>query len=378
MSDSQKITDSIRAFLAIKERTWNDDLPDLASSYAALCREANDRLRRCADYLRRGLRSEAVHLAECPPDLTEMVRLLHFPQCMEWSQLCSGNGLTVPPALPIDSLTDLEAARRVERELGALLSQHRVLSLAKSPIKDRLEVARELAERDSANLSWREEIRELEAARVEGIRQSAMSAVKARNKQAITEMIGVLSDGSWTHPPPQDLVAELQRVVSAIGLAEKAAVARTVAAELLAAHEKQDYDSAITLRSQWSNASNDLPPPAREAIRLKVDPVLQWIDEEHRRRNPHLQAELLEDLRHQSAAALEEDRPALTQTHFEAESPDPDEESAPVYPPMEPPNPHTRILGIVVGVVVLIVIIALIASHYFPPSGGVPEIRSGR
>ena len=49
MSDFQKITDAIRAFLVAGDRSWNNELPDLAANYAAACREANDRMRRCAE-----------------------------------------------------------------------------------------------------------------------------------------------------------------------------------------------------------------------------------------------------------------------------------------------------------------------------------------
>jgi len=40
--------------LATKAQTWTGHTADLATQYAALCDETNERLRRCADYLRRG------------------------------------------------------------------------------------------------------------------------------------------------------------------------------------------------------------------------------------------------------------------------------------------------------------------------------------
>ncbi|HZK79639.1 MAG TPA: hypothetical protein VFC46_01195, partial [Humisphaera sp.] len=114
MSDFQKITDAIRAFLVAGDRSWNNELPDLAANYAAACREANDRMRRCAEYLRRGMRSEAVHLADCQPNLIEMAAALRFVETPDWAQVCAANGLTIAPPLIEGRADDLEEAREME------------------------------------------------------------------------------------------------------------------------------------------------------------------------------------------------------------------------------------------------------------------------
>ena len=83
MVDYKEIPELIRAFLAASDangqRGWNDETADLAESYITLVKEANDRLRRCAEYLHRGMRSEAVHLAECQPRLLELAEALRLP-----------------------------------------------------------------------------------------------------------------------------------------------------------------------------------------------------------------------------------------------------------------------------------------------------------
>ena len=55
MSDYQQIPGSIRSLLATKSQTWTKNAADLATQYAARCDDANQRLRRCAEYLRRGI-----------------------------------------------------------------------------------------------------------------------------------------------------------------------------------------------------------------------------------------------------------------------------------------------------------------------------------
>jgi hypothetical protein len=76
MADHQHIIDQIRAFIAAADHTKTPHLVELASEYASLCNDVNARLRKCTDYLRRGLRAEAIHLAEEHPVLLDMVSAL--------------------------------------------------------------------------------------------------------------------------------------------------------------------------------------------------------------------------------------------------------------------------------------------------------------
>ena len=59
MADTQCIVDDVRAYVQAGDPSFRDSLPPLATAYAAACKEVNDRLRRCDDFLRKGLRSEA-------------------------------------------------------------------------------------------------------------------------------------------------------------------------------------------------------------------------------------------------------------------------------------------------------------------------------
>jgi ABC-type transporter Mla subunit MlaD len=73
MADTQRIVDDIRTFVHASDQTCNDSLRALAAAYAAACKEANDRLRRCDEFLRQGLRSEAIRFAEAEPNLLDQL-----------------------------------------------------------------------------------------------------------------------------------------------------------------------------------------------------------------------------------------------------------------------------------------------------------------
>ena len=163
--DALEIVEQIRSYLAVAGQKWNDELTDVAGEYATLCREASDRLRRCGQYLRRGMRSEAVHLAECPPALAEIVSILHFPELDQWTLACQAAGIPAPARLQPSELKDLESARKKEQQLQYWVGRQRILALARAPIRDRLSIARALAERDPANPCWPLDVVDLEAVR---------------------------------------------------------------------------------------------------------------------------------------------------------------------------------------------------------------------
>ena len=131
MADYEEIPETIRSFLAIEGHPWSEDLTEVAQSYASLCREANSAAAAMADYLRRGMRSEAVHLAECQPKLLPMVDALQIPDFAAWAKACVANGLAPPPELLTDQLPQLEAAAEIEEGSRPLEDRYRLLSLAK-------------------------------------------------------------------------------------------------------------------------------------------------------------------------------------------------------------------------------------------------------
>ena len=79
MVDYQRVVDEIRFFLQGADQTLRDEHRDWADNYAQAVKEANERLRRCKEFLSQNLRSEAIHVADASPPLVEMVSYLDFP-----------------------------------------------------------------------------------------------------------------------------------------------------------------------------------------------------------------------------------------------------------------------------------------------------------
>src|SRR5437016_3892765 len=94
MAHSQQIVDEIRSFILSADQTQTDAVKQLAAAYAAAGQEAGNRLRRCADYLQRGLRAEAIQLAEVEPNLLDELSILDFAERDQWEVVCATYGLT--------------------------------------------------------------------------------------------------------------------------------------------------------------------------------------------------------------------------------------------------------------------------------------------
>ncbi len=107
MADTQRIVDNIRTFV---HQACGEPLRALAAAYAAACQEANDRLRRCDELLRQGLRSEAIRCAEAEPNLLEVLARLDFPERAQWATFAAAYGLPAAPDLRLDLAEALNRA----------------------------------------------------------------------------------------------------------------------------------------------------------------------------------------------------------------------------------------------------------------------------
>jgi len=205
MSDYQQTVDRVRAFIAGADQTRTDDIAELANAYAEQCREANARLRRCVDFIRRGLRSEAIHLAESPPNLLDLIATLDIREIEEWEQLCATYDLARPMRMMIDAAQELNEAYSQDKPLQTLLSEHRLLALGRAPLSYRLEAIRELAVADPANACWGEDQEAFENARLRELRPEVNSAVRSRNVETIDRLTFELTQQKWRSQVPGDI-----------------------------------------------------------------------------------------------------------------------------------------------------------------------------
>ena len=282
MHDHQQIVDRIRAFMAGADQTRNDAVADLASNYSSACRDANDRLRRCGDYLRRGLRSEAIQLAECHPSLLDTIATLDMGDLDGWEQLCAGYELARPERMMIEVAQELNEAYAQEQSIRDLLVRHRLLALGRAPLGERVGVLRELVAADPMTAHWGDDQEALERAWLPAFRAEVMSAVKANDGAAIRRLSAAADPAAWRAAVPAD-------VSQALGRAAATAQAELANAELAglvpplrAALQAGSYPDAKRVQAKWAKVVAKHKTPVPPELADEMAALTTWIGEQER------------------------------------------------------------------------------------------------
>jgi hypothetical protein len=191
--------------------------------------------------------------------------------------------MPAPPALLTESLNQLESAGEIELRLQPLLARHRLLSLAKAPVRDRLEVLIPLHEKDPGNPVWVENLRTLEAVRLKQIRGEAQAAYRIKDVPALEQLSGELTGNAWQVDVPDELLRGVERAAGSLRLEATKEELRPLLAELRSAHAQQDFNRASEVLKRWQAIIDArqlvLPTALQEAIR----PLIAWVAGEKRR-----------------------------------------------------------------------------------------------
>jgi len=265
MADYQQIADRVRAFVAGADQTRSASLADLAASYAQLCQETNDRLRRCVDYLRRGLRSEAIHLADAPPSVLDMVATLDIPQIAEWEQVCAAYELERPSRIIVDAAQELNEAYAQFEPLRPLLTAHRRLALERAPLHQRLSSIRALADADPGTSHWAEDQELFETARLRELRTVADAAIRSQEIGRIDGLAAELTEQKWRVAVPRDITESILQNSKRIHGVQVAAALRAGLPEMRSILQSGAIDKAKKLLSKWQKSID------RYAVSLPAD-----------------------------------------------------------------------------------------------------------
>jgi hypothetical protein len=281
--DLQRLIDEIRFRLQSQDCELTDELKQLAVDYVALCREVNGRLRRCGEHLKQGLRSEAIHLAESEPRLLDVVATADFPERNDWDEIVGIYQLPRPEPLLLDVAEQLNEAYALQQPLEKLLDRHRLLSLARAPLNQRMAVLRQLAKLDADSSVWEDDLRTLEKARAGEIEVEAEAASLKSDRQALQKLCDELNKGEWHQPPPATSIQKLARLSEETTRRSAREDLERLAVEWNTAFSALDLPQCRALRKRW----NELAALARigraDALFEQVGPALEWLADEDAR-----------------------------------------------------------------------------------------------
>jgi hypothetical protein len=274
------ISQRIRKQLEQPNGLTQEKLEPLAQEYSAGVSRVNQRLNECIGLIRRGLRSEALQRARMVPNVLDAAAELEFPELAEWIEILQFYGIDVPENLDVDAVQQVNEALLEEQPLEELLRQHRRLAIAKAPLAWRLKILRHIAELDSLNTVWLEDIQAWETVRLSQIATEygqipaipdSMPRLKALQEE--------LNFPRWIVKPHANLIDKVNGFADRQIFLSQIDSLKGLADSLHNAFAAGNEESAIGLANQWeSNLQLLKSPPPRELLE-DVAPALDWVSQ---------------------------------------------------------------------------------------------------
>ena len=251
-----------------------------AAAYTDACDELNQALAEVAALIDRGLRHEAIELANAGGDLKARYEQLFFPELPDWIDLLLENGLPVPYELDHDAASKLEQANQDLIQRDSLIRQNRIHALARSPLVDRIRILDALVRQDSGCPAWQADLVVLQRARLVEIQAEIDRSVAQRDLQTLGAIQTELSQSDWWVPIPPEWTAQIDLGVVKATKQKSLDRLRTQVGRLQEAYAAFDVDDAAiqakTVRQLMKTTAIADDDPLADEIHM----AFAWIDEQ--------------------------------------------------------------------------------------------------
>ena len=283
MADLYELIERMQVTLASSSSPAKEHLREMHGELADQIRRTNKRLRECDSLMAKGLRTEAIQLAEQEPALLDVVAILDFPELPEWNDFVAELGLTVAPELQIEIAADLNRAYSDDGPLKAHLKRFRISSLSRDPLKTRIALLRKIAEVDSGNPIWESDLRSYEEVRQRQIKDQFQIACKNQNFGELREIAKELH-GKWLSPPQKKFVQRVDQEVRSLQHVAAQKRLAQLAEELQDAYSGKDLKWAGEVQIEWEKVVRNCgESDSVRKFQNQVRPVLNWLSEQRKR-----------------------------------------------------------------------------------------------
>jgi hypothetical protein len=290
-------------------------LLNLLGQYGEVCEAVNVRLRACGQLLNRGLRSEAIQLAEQVPSVLDTVQLLDCPELPILEEMLASQGMALPPGILFESASQLNAAYHEERQLAPLLREYRLLALSRAPLKMRLRLLRRIGKQDPASMFWQEDQRLFEQERQMQLQREVSDAGKAGNLAVLAELRQELASEEWLVKPPVELLHLTARNIARCEQVAAQQQLPDLIEQLEAFYQEQNYASAGQLAEVWQHVAQKAGLKPDHPLQLRYDVVYRWLAAEQQRQAAAAQQE--QAIRGLEQAVAKTASSAELQQHYE-------------------------------------------------------------
>jgi hypothetical protein len=256
------------------------ELMDVAGRHEDFVNEASNWMMAVDKLLQKGLRTEAIELAERDPNLNEVIVALDFPEFDAWNELLLKHDMQPISELPEGVAADLNDAYGLSSSLERLMQKHRSAALARAPISARLQILRLLENKDAENPAWPEDIKGFEKARLAEVRSQLDEAIRQADLTALTAIDRELQDPAWRSAVPPELKRRATDGCAALRRDNALQEMQDAAYRLSDAFADFDLVLATPLYHRFNALNLIASLPASDRLFDIAGPALDWVREE--------------------------------------------------------------------------------------------------
>ena len=292
LDEINELVDEIQQVLVSESEPLAEELMDLAGRHEDFVYGAIKRLKAVDALLNKGLRSEAIDLAEREPNLNDVVISLDFPELDAWNDLLARFEMQPIPALPEDLAAELNDAYSVSAPVERLLQRHRTAALARAPLATRVDILRRLAAADSGNPAWPQDVKVFEQHRLTELKAELETAIREKDLETLAALEREVASPDWKMQVPPDLKRKVNDANAKLRQVSARAELDTLSYQLSDAFAEFDLEAARKLGQRFRALAQIVSLTSSDPLMDIAGPALDWISDEDlkaQREAQHLQ-----------------------------------------------------------------------------------------
>lgn len=280
LQDVKNLIRSIESVLLRPVDVRESELMNLADQHEQFVKAASDRLEHIDSLLQKGLRTEAIELADQEPNLNDLLTALDFPELVPWNDLLQQRGMQPVQGIPVEAAAELNDAYLAVGSIEKLLQNYRGISLARAPLSKRIAALRLLALRDPRNPVWSADLKEFERHRLKLLREDLDAAVAAEDVARLASLDAELSASGWTVEVPAKIREQVHAAHQNLRRRQAREELQTLSHQLSDAYSAFDLPAASAMEKRLRALQAILGIDDQHQLMQVAAPALDWLREE--------------------------------------------------------------------------------------------------
>ena len=256
------------------------ELMNLADLHEQFIKSASTRLEQVDALLQKGLRTEAIELADLEPNLNDLLTALDFPELVPWNDLLQQRGMQPVRGIPVEAAAELNDSYLAVGNIDRLLQNYRSISLARAPLAKRIVALRRLAQRDPLNPVWAADLKDFELHRLKLIRDELDTAISSKDLDTIAQLDAELSNSTWSIDVPARLRDQTHSAHQTLRRQQAREELHSLSHQLSDAYSAFDLHTAFQHEKRLKVLQSILNIDDTHQLLHIAAPALDWLREE--------------------------------------------------------------------------------------------------